>query len=155
NELSSPSPSPLEKGDNSKEITLFALAEPQMRTSPMIRAPTLEPRPGVLGRAVAPEQTRGLVARFPLLCRDPQPRQKLCVLLALTQPLLELRPPVDERLMHQLHGRALPLATRLDEQQPRVREVTDHLLHGALRGESAQLGDADHRARPLRRDEAQ
>src|SRR5262249_39152839 len=138
------------------QISLLPLAQPEVRVLRLLDAPAIEPRPRLLGRALAPEQALGLIARLPLLRRRAQTGQELRVLLALREPLLELRPPLDERLVHDLHGPSATLVRGLDQEQPRVGKVLDHLLHLAgVLGERPELRQAHDRARALGRAEAQ
>ena len=154
-------PRALGESHDGREITLFALAEPDARARPLLGTTVLVPSLGVLGRAIAPEQALGPTARLPLLGRGAQSGQELRVLLALVEPLPELRPPVDQGLVDQLHGRALALPAGLDEQEPCAGQVLDHLRDRvasvplAVLRERAELIHAHHRARALGRDQAQ
>ncbi len=134
-----------------QQIALLAPAEPDAPIGSAGSAAALVPRPGVLRRAIAPEQPLGLAARLPLLSRGAQPGQELRVLLALGEPLPELRPPVDQGLVDQLHRRAIArtagLLASLDEQEPRAGQALDH-LHDRVAGITFAVLGAARGARP-------
>lgn len=142
------------KRDDRGQIRLLTLAEARARVRFPFGAPPFKPCSGVVRRAISPEEAFGLAARIPLLGRHAQAGQKLRVLLALVEPLPELRPPLDQRLVDDLHGPTLPLAAGLDEQEPRFGQTMRDLFgRVAVLRELTQLQEGSDRPRTLGRDE--